>query len=297
MHNNNAHVLADCRFTHYVVVTRDPVARTVSAFNFRHPIGGNPGHPYMSPAELVLYTECFPALPGGVNAFAESLAEEGRCGDIARTCLHEPSAGCLHLSKGHGYYLLSSGLMPLLRRPDKHAFAVRTESLEDDMPRLWEWLCMEDQPLAYDHVKARPRTGDTALSDAGRAALVAQLGTEFYAKATVEALADSSPRDKPANLYTLPVPQTAAWEVDPGVPAGTGGHRYADGVRGHIVADRAVRDACAATCTTTDHRTDAGGPLAERATADAEREPAPLIPTGGGGAGFAAGSGTRGVSK
>ena len=35
VHTKNAHVAVDCHFTHYIVTTRDPINRTISAFNWR----------------------------------------------------------------------------------------------------------------------------------------------------------------------------------------------------------------------------------------------------------------------
>ena len=35
VHTKNAHLAVDCHFTHYIVTTRDPINRTISAFNWR----------------------------------------------------------------------------------------------------------------------------------------------------------------------------------------------------------------------------------------------------------------------
>ena len=82
---------AAASFTHFVVMLRDPVARTVSAFNFV----SRPD--FLADARLMmqfaggeamyakLYDACFPH-PGGPNAFAEALDEQGACGDVARRC-------------------------------------------------------------------------------------------------------------------------------------------------------------------------------------------------------------------
>ena len=95
----------------FIVATRDPIARFISAFNFYFaeppynvsvaawtgpnalgkaalPIEGwnatrNPGM-----LQQAVYS-CFSQLPGGVNAFAEALERPGTCGDLARRLSHE----------------------------------------------------------------------------------------------------------------------------------------------------------------------------------------------------------------
>ena len=72
---------------HYLITVRDPVARTISAFNWRHPCGGGGGHNLgdrtkhsMDRWELKFYT-CFET----VDAFAAAL-DPGRndtCGELA----------------------------------------------------------------------------------------------------------------------------------------------------------------------------------------------------------------------
>ena len=70
-----------------IVSVRDPVARTISAFNWRHPVGGVRSTDMNSlpggDVEEKLY-ECFPELPGGINKFAEALNESTKCGNIVR---------------------------------------------------------------------------------------------------------------------------------------------------------------------------------------------------------------------
>lgn len=79
-------------FDLFVVVTREPVSRTISAFNYNHPIGGsldlNATNTIKDVAEaypeLADFTRCFSALPGGVNDWAEALSEDSDCGRAAR---------------------------------------------------------------------------------------------------------------------------------------------------------------------------------------------------------------------
>ena len=103
-----------CAFTHYIVSTRDPVNRTISAFNF----GATESRELFTPAMEKLYDGCFASVPGAAAAFAEALEEESECGALARGCLHEPALGCQHIGKGHAYYLRDTGLLEVLRRPD-----------------------------------------------------------------------------------------------------------------------------------------------------------------------------------
>lgn len=103
-----------CKHTLYVIVTRDPVDRTVSAYNFNTQLVGTPliddGN------VLVKLQACFPH-PGAPQAFAEALDADTECGALARAFLHEPSViGKSHIGKGHAYYLRDTGLLEVLWR-------------------------------------------------------------------------------------------------------------------------------------------------------------------------------------
>jgi hypothetical protein len=189
VHTRNAADSIDCRFSLYVVSTRDPLNRTLSAFNWRHPIGGDSENGANKGPENEMYS-CFPELPGGVNRFAEALDEDSRCGLLARTCLHQPSAQCMHLGRGHYYYLVASALMDVLMGEGKHVAIVRQESLESDVDALLEWLCVAAEARApLDDLKTTyRRSSDTRLSAKGRAALERHLGGEHYAKERIEGL-------------------------------------------------------------------------------------------------------------
>lgn len=201
LHIDDAHWAVDCRFTHYIVSTRDPVNRTVSAFNWRHTDGGAEDD-HISPAEARLYDECFPQLPGGANAFAESLGGSGRCAMLARACIYEPARGCRHLGRGHAYYLQQTGLMEVLRRDDKGLFVVRQESFEADMQRLWAWLCVpraKRPATPAVHAGASPRQSDRALSARGEALLRQHLALEYFTLESVVALADAKNAGAPCD--------------------------------------------------------------------------------------------------
>ena len=141
----------------YIIPTREPTARTISAFNWMHLDGGGdwdqagfagPSRPattirqdwlaaqvelWKNESILGALSECFPELPGGANAFAESLGSEGNCSDIARRALLDSDSGSGHIAKGFAWYLLSKSrgveavddrIVDQMRKPGKHVFHV-----------------------------------------------------------------------------------------------------------------------------------------------------------------------------
>jgi len=210
IHVHSARLATSCAFSHYIVTTRDPLDRTISAFNFRHTRGGAPEYDKPntpvrpSPAELQLYEDCFPELPGGVARFADAMAGHGECANLARACLHDSGMYCNHLSKGHSYFLVQNGLLSLLRRPDKHAYVVRAEHLEEDINGLLDWLCVpaDARHVTLPHAHTGyPREADTNVSALGRRNLRENLAHEHYAKDAVEQLADSA---RPQSEWGVP---------------------------------------------------------------------------------------------
>ena len=182
-----------CGHTHYIVTLRDPVARIVSAFNFQRlglPLDYNASehdHPNMlngvcfpdvrrAPSRLRTGPDhCVPdgrfrrvwQFPGGPAAYAEALGQDTECGALARYCLHEPDAGkaCGHLSMGTTHYLHDTGLMDVLRRPDKSVWVVRQESFSEDVAGLWEWLCVPpEQRVGEIHDDTGTTTTNTSSS-------------------------------------------------------------------------------------------------------------------------------------
>lgn len=189
IHVGDAHKATDCRFTHYIISTRDPINRTISAFNYNHRAGGEEYSPGI--ASTRLYTECFPQLPGGVNAFAEALGDASPCGMIARSCLFEPARDCRHLGKGHAYYLQNTGLLEILRRRDKQLLVVRQEAFDSDVAAMWEWLCVKNPPTQNSsvHSYSSARAKDTAISARGLQLLRQHLAMEYHTVEAVQALA------------------------------------------------------------------------------------------------------------
>lgn len=208
-HVDSNDLLEDHPYDLYIITTRDPLDATVSAFNFYHPIGGDEGGPWAtdwntstpaltadalvapmpteSDLEIVraMY-DCFPDLPGGVNQFAEALAGEGECSDLARRCLLEPEAYCSWLSNSYSAFLAErTGILDQLRR-DVDAgqrarfFVVTTDDFSSDLSRLSDWLCLP-VPLQELYVHTDfPRHDDVNLSTAGHDALVATLSTDYH---------------------------------------------------------------------------------------------------------------------
>jgi hypothetical protein len=175
----------------FVIATRDPLSRVVSAFNWRHPIGGGAPIPADSVGnEADMYT-CFPELPGAVNSFAEALGENTTCGRAARRCLNSISADCGHLAKNLAWYVgtgllrRSEGVLAALRhQPEtKHGFAVSVENFDADASALWDWLCVPpgQRPSDVSAHTEYPRGSDTDLSPAARALLTRHTTQERYA--------------------------------------------------------------------------------------------------------------------
>jgi len=197
-----------CAFTHYIVSTRDPLNRTVSAFNY----GDRSGLPgaVATPASERLYGSCFPARPegGAVSAFAEALGADSECGALARACLFEPALDCAqHVPRGHAYIFRDTGLLDVLRQDagNRRVWLVRQESFDEDVAGLWKWLCLaEDKWVDAGAMQAKktsyPRKNDTWLSDEGARQLRAALSMESYVYNVLEGLADNARSSAAADL-------------------------------------------------------------------------------------------------
>jgi len=215
--------LTRCELTLYIVMTRDPVNRTISAFNFQ---GSRPPNAfrYCGAQDKLFYT-CFPTYPGAAQAFAESLDQPlTECGALARAFVNEPAAvGPSHIGKGVAYYTRDVGLLEVLRRPDKSAWLVRTEHFDEDVAGLWEWLCVPEgeRPEAVSTHTSYDRKNDTQLSAAAEATLRAHLTHEYYAKDVVEGLADNPPSQQLASLASPPTQQEGSAEYECSRACGT----------------------------------------------------------------------------
>lgn len=157
----------------FVVTTREPAARLVSAFNFNDPFYADgpcddpyadalmeykPGGREICHGALSrrVYLECFPyattdAADGVADAFARALGEGvGPCAEAARACVHEGDAVCgsnRHLNRGTDWYVAddrggTASVLTRLRNQSARAFLVRTESFDEDAVAMWDWLCV-----------------------------------------------------------------------------------------------------------------------------------------------------------
>lgn len=199
-HKHNYDVVTSEPFDLYIVSLRDPLNRTVSAFNYGHwsggfaPSGRDDGDelPDGGRAARRFYEECFGALPGGLNDFAESLSNEddssldSSCGQLARRAVHEIGEAYLpfvYIGGGLEMFVGHTNLLWQLREePQRRVLVVNQESFEEDLERLWAALCVLDPPVSLS-VNARddfPRHNDTWRSAKGEANLRAALETEYY---------------------------------------------------------------------------------------------------------------------
>ena len=165
------------RHARYLIGVRDPVARVVSAFNWRHPNNTRNGkiHGHIYPhIELKLYA-CFPT----VDAFALGIVAAGPCGDLARKFLSVPRA---HITEGLEFYVGSVLDKGLLDRP--YAL-LHTERLAADVAAAARWLGCR---FRYRHEHGHYRTRNaTFLSPAGRANLRTAFRREYEVLAALEA--------------------------------------------------------------------------------------------------------------
>ena len=156
----------------YLVLVRDPVARFVSAFNWRYHLLGQdllPASRKEDPiARLRHRTEWeFLSQFENVNAFAERLVRSGE---------HEVSAmntmmGLIgHVPQGFVWYL--DGLLNRIE-PDQLVGVISTERLADDFQNVFGF-----RPTAERNRNDAPR--GTSLSVSGRANLVRELEAEYH---------------------------------------------------------------------------------------------------------------------
>ena len=199
VHKHNWDVVSSVGFDVYIVSMRDPFNRTVSAFNYGHWVGGfnggalegesmNNTDESMNSADAErFYYECFGALPGGVNAFAEALSEETPCGQLARRALHDVGEWYfpfLYIGGGLSMFVHNTNLLLELRvRPHARVLLVNQESFESDLARMWTALCVRSPPhlsSSWTNTEDYPRRNDTQLSATGEANLRAALVVEYY---------------------------------------------------------------------------------------------------------------------
>jgi hypothetical protein len=221
-------------FDLFIISARDPSARLISAFNFNDPFEdgnciaqGKANDDTCGEYARTLYQDCNPppdptttgAAYASADSFAISLGVTDPCGKTARTCVHNDTVVCgsnRHLARGLDWYTSSvrGGTMTVIdrvRAGRARAFLVRTESYEDDVAALWDWLCVpadlgaeakrrgdsETEWTTHNterHGMSKPRKNDTLISDEGQHALEQHTAEERQALTALEELAENGRR-------------------------------------------------------------------------------------------------------
>eukprot|EP00747_Dinoflagellata_sp_TGD_P124414 gnl/TRDRNA2_/TRDRNA2_173982_c0_seq4.p1 gnl/TRDRNA2_/TRDRNA2_173982_c0~~gnl/TRDRNA2_/TRDRNA2_173982_c0_seq4.p1 ORF type:complete len:320 (-),score=20.87 gnl/TRDRNA2_/TRDRNA2_173982_c0_seq4:76-1035(-) len=157
----------------WLIATRDPIKRAISAFNWRSPRNGKARHGGLgfSPFDAVLY-RCFKT----VNEFAEHLDDASECGRYARKALEHATFG-EHLGLGFDWYFPNISLNCILKQDVQ---TTRTEFLETDLRRVAGWLNLTNPDMYIPHhFSTYPMSKFTQLSPDGRAKLSKALAKEY----------------------------------------------------------------------------------------------------------------------
>lgn len=188
----------------FVVSTRDPVSRLVSAFNWRHPdmspvAGGATG--WWGPTESQMY-QCFMQYPGAANAWAEALSQNDTvCGQLARRCLHSAPARCAHLARGFSWYLstgltrFSASLLDAVQTSggQKQLITVSSENFTAEAAAMFDWLCVAPEDRTEEeHVhEDYPRHNDTEISPQGLQNLEDHAVDDYFALRALNQIASA----------------------------------------------------------------------------------------------------------
>lgn len=203
-----------------MIAVRDPVARVISAFNWRHPVRGlAKHHPKQQPTldvlndttgvalerfnEAMLYA-CF----DNVNDFANALDQPTPCGNFARSAIvFDPDPAAEHISghipRGLHYYL--NAILPLLVGGDAKFFMIHTETLQQDLFRSVRSIHPGRECIAsprLKHVQSKQHQNAMAavtVNSTGLALLQTHLAREYLVMAQLKrAFATKHPEwDKP----------------------------------------------------------------------------------------------------
>eukprot|EP00747_Dinoflagellata_sp_TGD_P124415 gnl/TRDRNA2_/TRDRNA2_173982_c0_seq5.p1 gnl/TRDRNA2_/TRDRNA2_173982_c0~~gnl/TRDRNA2_/TRDRNA2_173982_c0_seq5.p1 ORF type:complete len:257 (-),score=23.65 gnl/TRDRNA2_/TRDRNA2_173982_c0_seq5:76-846(-) len=157
----------------WLIATRDPIKRAISAFNWRSPRNGNALHGQngFGSQEQEL-CGCFKT----INEFAEQLDDRSQCGEYARRALEDPGSSN-HLAMGFSFYLPKITLKCILKQDVQ---TTRTEFLETDLRRVAGWLNLTNPDMYIPHhFSTYPMSKFTQLSPDGRAKLSKALAKEY----------------------------------------------------------------------------------------------------------------------
>jgi hypothetical protein len=183
-----------------IITNRDPVARFVSAFNWRHPWNSPLTHntaqsPDAYPFEEELYS-CFWHVNDLADALVRSFrsaANRTRCEQLAwAACKTDPTWGNVHLSMiqaGLTSYVATAGLSTYLSRP---LFVVHVEDFKADLHRLFTFLeCDHSRlpasglPIISKH-EAYEGSNRTELSSMGQLLLRMALHHDYVSMYSLE---------------------------------------------------------------------------------------------------------------
>jgi hypothetical protein len=221
-----------------VINVRDPAERLISAFNFflRDPTMSKfpPAAMMQPPPGAALLDECFPApnqwesghKPGGADLFARAASMP--TSSVNHTCVlaahaltddriikaaasgEAPWAEFVHrvghMTKGLSWYLAyphggtPSIMHQISTKKGPKVFLVRSETFEDDMADLMDWLCVKASvkssllklpAINYDTVFANTRHTDSFLGMMTRTKLMWRLRSEYDVLDRLEHLAEN----------------------------------------------------------------------------------------------------------
>ena len=181
-----------------IVSVRDPLRRLISAFNWRHTVGGGvkdksfakSHRPLAFKFEVSLY-KCFDS----VNDFAEALGEENnltRCGSIARSVFDQTNpSSSTHMSQGYLFYI-GKEMLEYMVSHQFRIYLVRQESLTSDLHGLEDWLSTPLRTLRIKHERSDyPRKNDTYVSEKGLQNLKKFLQPEYDFLRQLENVSDN----------------------------------------------------------------------------------------------------------
>jgi hypothetical protein len=206
-----------------IISTRDPVDRTVSAFNYELEATRESLQPVPLLQKL---QDCFPnpgnataGFTGAVDDFARSLIDmDSECGKVARRCLIEDAeyggpfpkndhydhesfrdvSYCGHLNANHKHYLTAwrnidnvatRSQLNAIRSGRTHAFIVRDGQIEENMADVYNWLCLPpDQwdPARFNPGDVVPNAWDMGVQPRHQDTLLSVAGRQALANSLVQ---------------------------------------------------------------------------------------------------------------
>ncbi|CAK0899545.1 unnamed protein product [Prorocentrum cordatum] len=172
----------------WIVAVRDPLARVVSAFNWRNPLNGDSPHGeagFLQDKQEQAFYRCFRE----VNDFAESLQDQSHCGSIARRALEKPILS-EHVGKGFRWYF-EHDLDCVLAQ---EVYLIRSETISHDLKDVFGRLGWA-APAEIPHDKGQyPFQHKTYLSAKGKHLLQSALKDDYEVVRALERAAKNGRR-------------------------------------------------------------------------------------------------------